>query len=202
MSKLFPNFASRATAATVFAALAAGCAFAVPSGDPPSPKAAEVGPKVGDEAKDFELAALGGEKVKLSKLTESGPVVLVVLRGYPGYQCPICTKQFAEFRGKADEFKTAGAHVVIVYPGPAEKLKEHAGEFVKGKDYPAHFHFLLDPDYAFTTAYGLRWDAKNETAYPSTFVIDGKRKVTFAKVSTTHGDRAKVGDVLKAVTAK
>lgn len=202
MSKLFPNFAYRVSAVVVLAAVVAGCAYAIPSGDPPSPWSAEVGPKVGEEAKDFELTALGGENVKLSKLTEGGPVVLVVLRGYPGYQCPICTKQFAEFRGKADEFKAAGARVVFVYPGPAEKLKEHAGEFVKGKDYPAHFHFLLDPDYAFTTAYGLRWDAKNETAYPSTFVIDGMRKVTFAKVSTTHGDRAKVDDVLKAVTAK
>lgn len=159
-------------------------------------------PKVGDEAKDFELMSLGGEKVKLSKLTASGPVVLVVLRGYPGYQCPLCTKQVGDLIGKADEFKKAGARVVLVYPGPADKLKEHAGEFVKGKDYPAHFTFLLDPDYTFTNAYGLRWDAKNETAYPSTFVLDGKRQVTFAKVSTTHGDRSKVADVLKAVGGK
>jgi peroxiredoxin len=196
MGNRFELTASVATLALVFT----GWAVATP--DEPPAKAAEIGPKVGGEAKDFELLALGGAGVKLSKLTESGPVVLVVLRGYPGYQCPICTKQFAEFRGKADEFKTAGAQVVFVYPGPAEKLKEHAGEFVKGKDYPAHFHFLLDPDYAFTSAYGLRWDAKNETAYPSTFVIDGKRKVMFAKVSTTHGDRAKVGDVLAKLGGK
>ena len=120
----------------------------------------------------------------------------------PGYQCPLCTKQVGELIGKADEFKKAGAQVVFVYPGQADKLKEKAGEFVKGKDYPAHFTLLLDPDYTFTNAYGLRWDAKNETAYPSTFVLDGKRKVTFAKVSTTHGDRAKVADVLKAVGGK
>ena len=159
-------------------------------------------PKVGGEAQDFELPVLGGEKIKLSKLTESGPVVLVVLRGHPGYQCPLCTKQFGEFLGKADEFKKAGAQVVFVYPGPADKLKERAGEFVKGTDYPTHFTVLLDPDYAFTNAYGLRWDAKNETAYPSTFVIDGNRKVAFVKVSTTHGDRAKVGDVLAVLGGK
>lgn len=41
-------------------------------------------------------------------MTEGGPVVLVVLRGYPGYQCPICTKQLAEFRGKVDEFNKSG----------------------------------------------------------------------------------------------
>jgi peroxiredoxin len=178
-----------------------GCAGAAPSNEPPT-KAADIGPKVGEEAKDFELSAIGGEKVKLSKLTESGSVVLVVLRGYPGYQCPICTVQFKDFQGKADAFKKAGAQVVFVYPGPAEGLKDKAGEFFKGKDYPAHFTILLDPDYAFTNSYGLRWDAKNETAYPSTFILDGKRKVTFAKISKSHGDRAKAEDVLKALSAK
>ncbi|MBA4067540.1 MAG: bacteriocin [Isosphaera sp.] len=181
----------RGLAAVAFV-LAAGCAAA----------AADKPPAVGDEAKDFELAALGGEKVKLSKLAEKGPVALVVLRGYPGYQCPICSVQVKEFVDRADAFKKAGAQVVFVYPGPADGLKDKAGEFVKGKDYPAHFTFLLDPDYAFTTDYGLRWDAKNETAYPSTFVLDGKRKVTFAKVSTTHGGRAKADDVVKALPAK
>lgn len=167
-----------------------------------APPAKELGPKVGEEAKDFELTDLGGEKIKLSTVSEKGPVVLVVLRGYPGYQCPLCTKQVAEFRGKAEAFKKAGAQLLFVYPGPADGLKDKAGEFVKGKDYPANFTFLLDPDYAVTNAYGLRWDAKAETAYPSTFVFDTKRKVTFAKVSTTHGDRARADDVLKALAAK
>lgn len=161
---------------------------------------ADKAPALGDEAKDFELTSLGGESVKLSKLTEAGPVVLVVLRGYPGYQCPLCTRQVSDLIGKADEFKKAGAKVLFVYPGPADKLKEHAGEFVKGKDYPEHFQFVLDPDYSFTNAYNLRWDAKNETAYPSTFVLDKKSKITFAKVSKTHGDRAKTDDVLKALS--
>ncbi len=176
----------------------------------PNAAAAETPPAVGDKAKDFELAPLVGdeakgkekEKVVLSKQLGAGPVVLVVLRGYPGYQCPLCTRQVAELTGKADDFEKAGARVLLVYPGPADDLKKHAAEFVKGKDYPAHFQLLLDTDYAFTNAYGLRWDAKNETAYPSTFVLDKQGKVLFAKVSKTHGDRAKVADVLKALPAK
>lgn len=179
-----------------------GCGAA--PADPPAAKVAAgpAAPKVGDEAKDFELDALGGGKVKLSELTAKGPVVLVVLRGYPGYQCPLCTRQFGEFMGRADAFQRAGAKVVFVYPGPADKLKDRAGEFVKGKDYPDHFSVLLDPDYTFTTAYGLRWDAPNETAYPSTFVLGGGRKVLFAKVSTGHGDRSAAADVLRAIPAK
>ena len=182
------------------AAIAAACAAVGLAGQPV--KGAAPGPKVGAEAKDFELPALGGGKVKLSSVAKAGPVVLVVLRGYPGYQCPICARQFGELVAKADAIKKAGAQVVFVYPGPAEKLAERAGEFVKGKDYPAHFTVLLDPDYAFTNAYGLRWDAKNETAYPSTFVLDSGRKVLFAQVSKTHGGRAKTDDVLKALAGR
>jgi thioredoxin-dependent peroxiredoxin len=159
-------------------------------------------PAVGDTATDFELKSIAGDTVKLSKAVEDGSVVVMVLRGNPGYQCPLCTKQVAEFIGKADDIKIAGAKVLLVYPGPSGKLQAKAEEFVKGKDYPVHFTLLLDPDYAFTKAYGLRWDAKNETAYPSTFVVDKKLKVTFAKVSKEHGDRAKATDVLKALSAK
>ena len=60
----------------------------------------------------------------------------------------------------------------------------------------------LDPDYKFTNAYHLRWDAKAETAYPSTFVIDAERKVQFAKVSKSHGDRASADEVLEALGTK
>jgi peroxiredoxin Q/BCP len=178
------------------AGLIGGCA--APADSAPKPMT----PKVGDTAADFELESLGGEKWKLSTTAKTGPVVLVVLRGNPGYQCPICSEQFSQYRSKADELRKLGATVLFVYPGPSTKLKEMAEEFVNGKDYPKHFRILLDPDYSFTKAYGLRWDAKNETAYPSTFVMDKDRKILFAKVSQTHGDRAKVADVMKALGDK
>ena len=162
-------------------------------------KAATTPPQVGDTAPDFELEAISGEKVKLSETLKQGPVVLVMLRGYPGYQCPICTMQVGQLMGKAKEFADAKANVILVYPGPADGLKAHAEEFVKGKDIPANFNLLLDPDFSFTNQYGLRWDAKNETSYPSTFVLNDAGKVLFAKISHEHGDRAKIEDVLAAL---
>lgn len=153
-------------------------------------------PKVGETAPDFTLTALDGGKWTLSKAAKAGPVVLVVLRGFPGYQCPICTAQVGALIASADEFTKAKAQVVLVYPGPAEGLKAHADEFVSGKNIPANFRFVLDPDFAFTNRYRLRWNAPNETSYPSTFVIDGKRIVRFAKTSRSHGDRSKPEEVL------
>ncbi|HXT12612.1 MAG TPA: redoxin family protein [Candidatus Angelobacter sp.] len=61
---------------------------------------------------------------------------------------------------------------------------------------------VIDPDYAFTKAYGLRWDAPSETAYPSTFVIAKGGKITFSHISHQHGDRVKAEAVLKMLPAE
>lgn len=154
----------------------------------PAASAAEP-PQVGESAPNFTLHTLEGKAVELNQLATNGTVVLVVLRGWPGYQCPICTRQVHDFVSHAGEFVARKAQVLMVYPGPAENLKAHAQEFLQGKNWPKDFLFVIDPDYTFTKAYGLRWDAKNETAYPSTFIIDRWGKVRFAHVSKTHGDR-------------
>lgn len=156
-------------------------------------------PGVGDVAANFELDSLGEKKIQLAKLTEAGPVVIIVLRGYPGYQCPVCSVQVGQFLAKAESFQKAKAQVVLIYPGPAEGLKAHSEEFVSGKALPQNFHLVLDPDYTFAKSWNLRWDAKNETTYPSTFVVDSKGKIQFAKISMTHGGRAGVDEVLKSL---
>lgn len=162
--------------------------------------AAEVAPpKVGDAAADFELLSLGGAKASLAKLRAAGPVVLVVLRGYPGYQCPACSKQAGDMLAAAEKFKAAGAQVVLIYPGPSKGLAEKAKEFYRDQTIPAHFHLLIDPDYSFTNLYRLRWNARGETAYPSTFVIVPDGKITFAQISQSHGGRTPASEVLKAL---
>ena len=158
-------------------------------------------PGVGDTAADFTLKSPAGNSVKLSSETRKGPVVLVVLRGFPGYQCPVCTAQVGRLISDAPRFANAKARVILIYPGPADSLKKRADEFLNGKILPKNFTLLLDPDYKFTHQYGLRWNAPNETAYPSTFVVDSTRRVTFAKVSRSHGDRANSADIIKALSA-
>ena len=156
-------------------------------------------PVVGDAAPNFSLKTLEDKPVDLKQLTAKQPVVLVVLRGWPGYQCPICTRQVQGFTRKAADFAAHGAQVVMVYPGPAADLKAHAAEFLQNKEWPKDLVFVIDPDYTFTNAYGLRWDAKNETAYPSTFIIATDNKVRFVHVSKQHGDRVDSAAALKAL---
>jgi len=162
--------------------------------------AAEV-PKVGDKAPDFTLKGLDDQTVKLSDLTAKGNVVLVVLRGWPGYQCPICDTQVHDFIASEKDFADTKAQLIFVYPGPASDLKAHAEEFKtwKGKEWPKDFLYVLDPDYTMVNAYALRWDAPRETAYPSTFVLDKTGVVRFAKISHSHGERTKAADVVAEV---
>ena len=162
--------------------------------------AAEV-PKVDEKAPDFTLKTLDDQTVRLSELTAKGNVVLVVLRGWPGYQCPLCDRQVHDFIQVKSDFAEAKAQIVFFYPGPADDLKAHAEEFQKwkGKEWPKEFLYVLDPDYTMINAYGLRWDAPKETVNASTFVLDGKGVVRFAKTSRSHGDRAKAADVLDEV---
>ena len=153
-------------------------------------------PKVGDRAPDFTLAQIDGKKLRLSTELESGHVVLIVGRGWVGYQCPFCNRQFGDFLRAADDIAATGARVVWVYPGPADEVQKRAEEFAAGKPFPANFRFVLDPNYTFTLAYALRWDAPQETAYPSTFVIDRTGIVRYALVSKAHDGRSRAAGVI------
>ncbi len=135
--------------------LAAGvfaCSIVVNAAEPP---------KVGDKAPDFTLKTLDDQSVTLSDLTASNKVVLIVLRGWPGYQCPICERQVEDYIASASKLDEAKARVIMVYPGPADALKAHAQEFLemKGKLWPKDFVYVVDPDYSMVNAYNLRWDA-------------------------------------------
>jgi peroxiredoxin len=154
-------------------------------------------PKVGQAAPNFSLSTPTGQSLTLASLTEKGTVALIVLRGYPGYQCPYCVRQVHDFVQSANKFAAAGAQVLLVYPGPPADLDQHAKEFLaKQNPLPQNVTLVIDPDYAFTNQYGLRWDAPNETAYPATFLIDRKGVIFFSKVSQEHGDRTTASSVL------
>lgn len=160
-------------------------------------------PGVSATAPDFALSTPTGTSIRLSQETARGKTVLVVLRGYPGYQCPYCVRQVHDFIDHAAEFKAKRVNILLVYPGPPAELDQRAKEFLaKQAELPSNIKLVIDPDYTMTNLYGLRWDAPHETAYPSTFILDKERKILFEKISHGHGDRTTSEDVLAQLTAK
>jgi len=156
-------------------------------------------PTIGEKAPDFTLSAPGGKGVRLAEMLSTAPVVLVVLRGFPGYQCPYCNRQVQDFLQHAKAFEEAGVHVLLIYPGPPQDLGSKANQFLADKRLPANFDLLLDPGYDFTNLYGLRWDAANETAYPSTFLLDRNGMIFFSKTVKEHGGRSTAAEILDAL---
>ena len=118
------------------------------------PIAAAAPPTVGEKAPDFKLSTPEGKTVQLSDVEAKGPVVLVVLRGYPGYQCPYCNRQVQDFIQKSQGFAEAGTRVVLVYPGPPQDLA--------GCGKTANFSEIRNPHYAEFKA-GHLWTADQAT---------------------------------------
>jgi len=156
-------------------------------------------PAVGDKMKDFTLSKLDGTKLSLSALEKSGPVVVVMLRGWVGYQCPYCTRQVGDFITHAKELSEHGTNVVFIYPGAADTVQVKAEDFVSGKTVPANMHFVTDPELKVVKMLNLFWDAKNENSYPSTFLVDKSGTVRFAKISKSHADRAEASAVIAEI---
>ena len=154
-------------------------------------------PAVGAHAPDFTLSTPTGKSIRMSAEQRGNDLVLVVLRGFPGYQCPYCVKQVHDFIDHASDFAAKNTRVLLVYPGPPADLDQHAKEFLeKQAELPTNIVLVTDPDYTVTNLYGLRWDAPHETAYPSTFVLDKKGKIVFEKISHSHGDRLSAEDAV------
>lgn len=167
--------------------------------DPPMASASS--PSVGQVAPNFDLPISGEEgSLALRDVLADGPAVVVVLRGYPGYQCRLCSFQLSELVRSARALRAKVAKVILVYPGAPNLLEEHALEFTPAK-LPEPFVLVRDPGYTMVNAYGLRWDAPRETAYPSTFVIDSDGTIAWAKVSQGHGDRSDPAAILSALNS-
>ena len=159
-------------------------------------------PTVGAKAPDFTLSTPSGKAIRMSGVQQGHDLVLVMLRGFPGYQCPYCMRQVHDFVEHASDFAARNTTVLLVYPGPPADLDQHANDFLaKQPELPSNVVLVTDPDYSVTNLYGLRWDAPNETAYPSTFIVDKKGMITFEKISHTHGDRMSAQDALDHLSA-
>lgn len=167
------------------------------------PRAVAESPAVGTVAPDFTLKTPQGASLQLSKWSRDHKSALIILRGYPGYQCPYCQKQVHDFVNHASDFAARGVSVLLVYPGPTTNLEQRAKEFLSREaQLPSNIVLVTDPDFKVTDLYGLRWNEPGETAYPSTFLLDRHRRILFSKTSRTHGDRVSAQEALDHLQQK
>jgi peroxiredoxin len=125
-------------------------------------------------------------------------VVLVVVRGIPespgGVICPYCLAQAGSLAAKYEEFKSRGAEVLLVFPGPGDKVAEFTKQVQSqadvGKAMP--YPVCVDKDCSACDRLGIRGDL----AKPSTFILDSNGEVSYAYVGKSTSDRPSVKALL------
>ena len=154
--------------------------------------------EVGEKARNFDLPLVGEDDyVELKDLYDDGPVVVIVLRGYPGYQCMLCRQQLGAMINRAKALKVAVHKVVLVYPGESADLERHAKQFMGSRSIPEPFVLVRDPGLKMVDDWGLRWKAPRETAYPATYIINSNGRVAWRKISDNHGGRVTAQEILQ-----
>ncbi len=154
--------------------------------------------KVGDRVHDFELPIVGSKDLlQLSEEYRQGPVVVVVLRGDPGYQCQLCVRQLASLSNRSTAIKPLASRIILVYPGDSSDLEQRAKRFKGSRRLPEPLVIVRDDQMKMVRQWGLRWDKHHETAYPATYVIDRNGDIRWKKVSRSHAGRSTVEEILK-----
>jgi peroxiredoxin len=140
-----------------------------------------------------------GKPVDLASYRGKSNVVLVVVKGMPKYPgglfCPGCLAQMNSLTANYDEFKKRDAEIVMVFPGPSDKLPKFLTDGkVDGKDGnpTLPFSLVLDTDLKAVNSLGISGDL----AKPSTYILDKKGNAVFAFVGETTSDRPSVKALL------
>ncbi|MCG8648657.1 MAG: peroxiredoxin family protein [Pirellulales bacterium] len=155
-------------------------------------------PAVGERIPDFDLPVVGQDNfIELRDQYKQGNVVVVVLRGYPGYQCPLCNRQVSSLVNRAKALAGQAHRIILVYPGDDASLQRRAEQFMGSRKLPPPLVLVRDDGMKMISRWGLRWHNPRETAYPATFVIDRNGRVRWSKISDNHAGRSSVEEVLR-----
>jgi peroxiredoxin len=167
--------------------------------------------KVGDRAPDFELPNAAGKKIKLSELTERGPVVVTWYRG--GW-CPYCNIALRGFQKSWPELRAAGATLVAVSPETPDNSLSTA------EKNHLDFEVLSDRANKVAHAYGVAYkipkviavqfkgrldlakhngDDSSTLPLGATYVVDREGIIRYAFVDADYRKRAEPSTVLAAV---
>lgn len=154
---------------------------------------AQTNTKTADDDLALKFVDKDGKPIDLTQYRDKKNVLLVVMRGFAGMICPNCTAQTSRLIKNHEEFRKRDAEVLVVYPGPTEKVSDFVAASRTLADNDAvQFQLLLDADFTVTDKLGIRGDL----AKPSTYILDKKGKVRFAYVGSSTSDRPSIKAML------
>lgn len=141
----------------------------------------------------------GGKLVDLAGFVGQKTVVLVFMKGfYSQGICVYCTRQTAELAQNAKNFTTAGAEILVVYPGGEDHINafvKSVREYEKSDDprFQLPFKVLLDVNQDVVRALKIDGDL----AHPTSFILDKDGTVRYQYVGRSLSDRPKAAALLE-----
>lgn len=146
------------------------------------------GPRVGDQAPDFELEGTDGRFHLSEHLGER-----VVLLFYPGDETPVCTKQFCSYRDRNDDMASLDATIVGI---SGQDVESH-------RDFTDHHELtvplLADPDKSVARLYGVTRPVLGTQR--ATFIIDASGTVAWCKIHALGLDYVSVDELTEALAS-
>lgn len=157
-----------------------------PYGADPFNKSAKTNNEPPAELTKLGFVTLDGREVRLEEFLGKRNVVLIMMRGYNSQVCIYCTAHTSRLLLNYKEFVKRNAEVLVVYPGPKDKvpLLLKSINNIKDAENPP-FPLLLDEDLRVVKLLGIEADL----AKPATYIVDKQGQVRFAYVGATTSDR-------------
>lgn len=151
---------------------------------------------IGNKFPFLRFIGSNGEIVDLSEFKGKKKLVLVILRGFAGSVCLVCSSQTIALSKNIEQFHDKDTEVVLVYPGPIETVPNFINSVRNlEENVTLPFPVVLDVDLNLVNTFKIN----GSLAKPSTLILDKDGIVRYAYVGKNPSDRPTIPDLLNAI---
>lgn len=171
------------------------------------------GLEVGHVVENFTAIDVNNNPFSLEKGLESGPVVLIFIRGQ---WCPVCNRHMNTIQDSLKYIQEKGAQVVVISPEKPEfiekTIEKSKAEFTvlydEGQKISDYFDVTFNPDGKTKMMYNTVLGAKLKESHtddserlpiPATFIIDKNKKIIWRQFDPDYKNRSTVKDIIEAL---
>lgn len=151
---------------------------------------------VGNKFPFLRFVNSNGEVIDLRQHVANKKLVVVVLRGFAGSVCLVCSSQTLALSKQIKKFHDRNTEVILVYPGEIETIPQFISSVHDIEStLPLPFPIVLDADLSLVNEFKIN----GSLAKPSTMIIDENGIVRYAYVGKHPGDRPTIPNLLKVI---
>ena len=171
------------------------------------------GLEVGHVVENFTAIDVNNNPFSLEKGLESGPVVLIFIRGQ---WCPVCNRHMNTIQDSLKYIQEKGAQVVVISPEKPEfiekTIEKSKAEFTvlydEGQKISDYFDVTFNPDGKTKMMYNTVLGAKLKESHtddserlpiPATFIIGKDKKIIWRQFDPDYKKRSTVKDIIEVL---